>query len=93
MTLDLILWSLLVASRKPDRRLLLLSGGLGIQLTGAILGASVRGLAHNHALFFLGTALEVITGFIALYVWWRAFRALPAPAAYAVKTAKGGPPA
>src|SRR5579864_2089986 len=36
--LDLILWSLLVTSRKPDHRLLLLSGGLGIQLTGALIG-------------------------------------------------------
>ena len=36
--LDLILWSLLVTARRPNRRLMLLSGGLGLQLTGAIMG-------------------------------------------------------
>ena len=70
--LDLILWSLLLASRRPDRRLLLLSGGLGVQLTGAILGQSVRGLSRSGVI--PGTLIEVTTGLLALYVWWRAFR-------------------
>ncbi|MGA2591487.1 MAG: hypothetical protein ABSH32_16320 [Bryobacteraceae bacterium] len=77
--LDLMLWSLLLASRRPNRRLLLLSGGLGIQLTGAILGESVRGLSRSGLI--PGTLLEVITGLLGLYVWWRAFR--PAPVARA----------
>ena len=32
--LDLILWSLLITARRPNRCLMLLSGGLGLQLTG-----------------------------------------------------------
>ena len=75
--LDLMLWSLLLASRRPKRRLLLLSGGLGIQLTGAILGESLRGLSRSGKI--PGTLLEVITGLLGLYIWWRAFR--PAPVA------------
>lgn len=75
--LDLILWSLLVASRQPDHRLLLLSGGLGVQLTGAIIGQSVRQLSPRT--FLLGTLLEVSTGFLGLYIWWRALRPVPPP--------------
>ncbi|MGA3078550.1 MAG: hypothetical protein ABSG56_33325 [Bryobacteraceae bacterium] len=70
--LDLILWSLLVTARRPNRRLMLLSGGLGLQLTGAIMGEQLRQLSRS--LFLTGTLLEVTTGLLGLYVWWRALR-------------------
>lgn len=73
--LDVILWSLLVTARRPDRRLLLLSGGLGLQLTGAIMGESLRHLSHS--LFGEGTLVEVGTGFLGLFIWWRALRTAP----------------
>jgi hypothetical protein len=72
VVLDLILWILLAASRRPNHRLLLLSGGLGIQLTGAILGQSVRQLSRSTVL--PGALLEVVTGLVGLYIWWRALR-------------------
>ena len=75
--LDLILWSLLLSARPPNRRLMLLSGGLGLQLTGAIMGEQLR--QHSHSLFLTGTLLEVTTGFLGLYIWWRALRPIPAP--------------
>jgi hypothetical protein len=81
--LDLILWSLLAAARRPDRqrlpdrRLMLLSGGLGLQLTGAIMGEQLRQFSRR--LLLTGTLLEVITGFLCLYIWWRALRPAPAP--------------
>jgi hypothetical protein len=77
VVLDLILWSLLVTARRPDRRLLLLSGGLGLQLTGAIMGASLIRLSHK--LFLEGALVEVVTYSIGLYVWWRALRPAPVP--------------
>lgn len=80
--LDLILWSLLAAARRPNRRLMLLSGGLGLQLTGAIMGAQLRHLSLS--LFLTGSLLEVATGFLGLYIWWRALR--PAPAAERAST-------
>src|SRR5580700_10677399 len=58
--LDLILWSLLVAARRPDRRLMLLSGGLGLQLTGAIMGEQLR--QFSRSMFIIGAVLEVTTG-------------------------------
>jgi len=75
--LDLILWSLLLTAQRPDRRLLLLSGGLGLQLTGAIMGEQLRNFSHS--LWLTGTLLEVTTGLLGLYIWWRALRAAPAP--------------
>jgi hypothetical protein len=75
--LDLILWSLLLTARPPNRRLMLLSGGLGLQLTGAIMGEQLRHFSHS--LFSAGTVLEVTTGFLGLYIWWRALRPAPAP--------------
>jgi hypothetical protein len=75
--LDLILWSLLAAARRPNRRLMLLSGGLGLQLTGAIMGEQLR--QFSRSLLLTGTLLEVTTGFLCLYIWWRALRTAPAP--------------
>ncbi|HUE03961.1 MAG TPA: hypothetical protein VMR62_30695 [Bryobacteraceae bacterium] len=75
--LDLMLWSLLVTARRPNRRLLLLSGGLGLQLTGAIMGEQLRHFSHT--LLVPGTLLEILSGFLGLYIWWRALRPAPVP--------------
>jgi hypothetical protein len=76
--LDLILWSLLAAARRPDRGLMLLSGGLGLQLTGAIMGEQLRHFSRR--LLLTGTLLEVTTGFLCLYIWWRALGVARLPA-------------
>jgi len=79
--LDLILWSLLATARNPNRRLMLLSGGLGLQLTGAIMGEQLRKLSHGpglHGLLLTGQLLEVTTSLLGLYIWWRALRTAPA---------------
>ncbi len=75
--LDLVLWSLLLTARRPNRRLMQLSGGLGLQLTGAIMGEQLRHFSHS--LFLAGSLLEVTTGFLGLYIWWRALRPVTAP--------------
>jgi hypothetical protein len=75
--LDLILWSLLLTARHPNRRLMLLSGGLGLQLTGTIMGEQLRHFSRS--LRPEGTFLEVTAGFLCLYIWWRALRTAPAP--------------
>jgi hypothetical protein len=75
--LDLVLWSLLLTARRPNRRLMQLSGGLGLQLTGAIKGEQLRHFSRS--LFLAGSLLEVTTGFLGLYIWWRALRPATAP--------------
>jgi hypothetical protein len=86
--LDLILWVLLAAARRPDRRLMLLSGGLGLQFTGAIMGESLRHLSRDYRwLLMPGTLLEVVTDLLSLYIWWRALRTAPISQSTAIQRA------
>ncbi len=75
--LDLLLWSTLIARKKKDLELLMLSGGLGIEFTGSAIGQSVRQLAQSgrHANVALaGSTLVVVSSLMCLYIWWQAFR-------------------
>lgn len=79
--LDLVLWALLIASREKDRRLLLLSGALGIQFTGEAIGEAVRQLAihhRSHPVALLGSTLVVTADILRSYIWWRVFYKSPA---------------
>ncbi len=69
---NLILWALLIRSRHPDRTLLLLSGGLGVEMAGKAIGHSLRTLAP--ALVGFGNLIIVLSYLFGLYVWWQAFR-------------------
>jgi hypothetical protein len=75
--LDLALWAMLIAARKKDYRLLMLSCGLGIMFTGGAIGESLRNLAstnEHHVLSSIGGLIVLIADTILLYIWWRAFR-------------------
>jgi hypothetical protein len=74
--LDLLLWTVLIASRRKDRILLMISGGLGIKFTGAAIGYSLSLIpgASNRMAIFIGGIIKVITYLVCLYVWWEAFR-------------------
>ena len=79
--LDLALWALLIASREKDHRLLLLSGGLGIQFTGEAIGASILQLAlrtRSRAISLTGAVVMLLADLIFLYIWWQALRTAPA---------------
>ena len=81
--LDMALWALLIAAREKDHRLLLLSGGLGIQFTGAAMGRSIGQLAlrtRSHAMSLSGGVVTLLADLVFLYIWWQALRAEPAPA-------------
>jgi hypothetical protein len=75
--LDLALWTLLIAAREKDHRLLMLSGALGIQFTGEAIGGSLRHLsqANRSALITnIGNAVVVLTELLFLYILWQVFR-------------------
>lgn len=86
--LDLALWILLIASREKDRRVLLLSGALGIYFTGEAIGYSVMQLAaffhRSHALALFGSTLVVAADIVRSYIWLRVFQGkqLPSRGAY-----------
>jgi hypothetical protein len=75
--LDLGLWALLISRRKRDTRLLLVTGGLGIQFTGEAIGDSLRSMAlqrHSRGLSYTGSFLITVADLTALYIFWQAFR-------------------
>jgi len=88
--MDLMLWTLLVASRDKDHQLLLLSGGLGVEFAGDAIGDSLRQLAiqpRSHALWMTGNLVTIAAGAFRYYAWWRALRRQPAEDARASRAA------
>lgn len=75
--LNLILWAVLIKSRLADRTLLLISGGLGIQMAGQAIGHSLRQVSHDQSspVRISGDLMLVISHLACLYIWWQAFRA------------------
>jgi hypothetical protein len=75
--LDLALWALLISQRQTDHRILLLSGGLGIQFAGDAIGSSITQLAiqnHSRPISMVGNVLTVTASLVFLYIWWQALR-------------------
>jgi hypothetical protein len=68
----LILWFVLIASEKRDPRLLMITGGLGVQVTGEAIGQSLRNLSPRTAL--AGGLIGIFALFLCLYIWWRALQ-------------------
>ena len=78
--LDLALWALLIAAREKDHRLLLLSGGLGIQFAGEAMGTSILQLAlrtRSRAMSLTGSVVMLLADLVVLYIWWQALRTAP----------------
>ena len=67
----LILWFVLIASEKRDTRLLVITGGLGLQMTGEAIGQSLRQISKSTEI--LGILTLMFAHFLCLYIWWRAF--------------------
>jgi hypothetical protein len=73
--LDFGLWLTLLATRRTEGQVLLLSGGLGIQFTGDALGQSLRSLFPWE--LSPGDVIALLAYLTASWVWWRALRAPP----------------
>jgi len=74
--LNLVLWAVLIQHRRGDRTLLVVTGGMGIQMAGKAVGHSLRQLSP--AAWTAGNLIIVLTHLLCLYIWWQAFRQ-PAP--------------
>ena len=70
--LNLVLWAALLKHRRPDQTLLLVSGGMGIQMAGKAIGHALRQLSHST--ITLGNLVIVLSHLLCLYIWWQAFR-------------------
>jgi hypothetical protein len=75
VVLTLLLWSTLIASRKKDNQLLLVTGGLGLQFTVEAIAQSLRQLSrHRPAILLAANLLLSAAHLMRLYVWREAFR-------------------
>ena len=75
--LDLALWMILIASRKGDRRLMLICGALGMQFTAEAIGEAIVNLSAaqmSEAVALSGSVVAVAGNLLCLYVWWQTFR-------------------
>lgn len=75
--LDFALWGLLLSARFKDKRLLLVTGGLGIQFSGEAIGEWLRSTALQHnsrSLSFAGSFVTTLVDLTSLYIIWQAFR-------------------
>ena len=71
----LVLWFVLIASEKRDTRLLVITGGLGLQMTGEAIGQSLIQISKSTQV--LGVLTLMFAHFLCLYIWWRAFSTSP----------------
>jgi peptidoglycan/LPS O-acetylase OafA/YrhL len=71
--LNLVLWAVLIQFRRQDRTLLMVSGGMGIQMAGKAIGHSLRQLLYPHDPL-PGDLIIVLSHLLCLYIWWQAFR-------------------
>jgi hypothetical protein len=81
--LDLALWAMLLGSQKRETRLLLLSGGLGIQFTGEAIGQSVR--EWLPWALSPGDIIVAAANLVSLWIWWQALRTVTAADPTALK--------
>jgi hypothetical protein len=73
--LTLLLWSTLIASKKKDDQLLMITGGLGLQFTLEAIGQSLRQLSrHRPTILLIANILLSVAHIMRFYVWREAFR-------------------
>ncbi|MGA3024542.1 MAG: hypothetical protein ABSF98_07225 [Bryobacteraceae bacterium] len=73
--LNLVLWIILIRNRSRDVVLLLVSAGLGIQVTGEVIGRTIWLPAQASSISWLPKAIVLLCQAGALFVWYCAFRA------------------
>ncbi len=80
--LNLYWWTLLLRRRQLDRRILLLSAGIGLLMAGQVISDGVSSFYRDsHNLKLLGAVLMYLTHCAALYTWYNAFRSTNAATA------------
>ncbi|GEM_PF-1127778 len=73
--LNLYWWTLLLRKRQLDRRVLLLSAGIGLMMTGQVIGDGIASIAgFRDWVAELANLVMYGTHFACLYTWYSAFR-------------------
>ena len=77
--LNVVLWLSLIRSGLADRRLLFVSGGLGLNMAGQAIGQSMLEMGRSSWLGFFGNLIAIASHMVCLYIWWVAFRRVEVP--------------
>ena len=88
MLLNAVLWFTLLKVNHPDRRLYLVTSGMGLALSGAAIAHALRTVGQ---LVVVAGLLLVITYFGKLYIWYVALRPIKAVASGQWPVAGGKP--
>lgn len=72
IVMNLFLWIQLIRERTSQRIVLLISSGLGLQMTADAMGNSLRLLSPDFVQ--VGNFVLILAHLMCLYVWWSAFR-------------------
>ncbi len=74
MLLNLYWWTLLLRRRQLDRRVLLLSAGIGLMMTGQVVSDGLSAFfLDSQEIRLIGAAIMYATHYASLYVWFQAF--------------------
>ena len=77
--LNLFWWTLLLRKRKVERRVMLLSTGIGLMMTGQVIGDGLLILNNRNIGYFIAAYMIMyLTHYACLYSWYSAFRPGPA---------------
>jgi hypothetical protein len=71
--LNLVLWGMLVNNRRVGLRFLLVSAGIGIQVTGDVTGHSLRLFTHSPSFVWAPNLLMNASQILAMVIWLYAF--------------------
>jgi hypothetical protein len=80
--LNLYWWTLLLGSKKVSRRIMLLSTGIGLQMTGQVIGDGVLSFIKTndqYGIIILSFLIMFLTHYCSLGTWYEAFNPKNAP--------------
>jgi hypothetical protein len=75
--INLLAWFAYAKAGARDTTRLMISGGLGLQMTGEAIGQAIRQLETSTNAMLAGSIFIVITHFLCLFIWWRALAGSP----------------
>ncbi len=71
--LNFVLWGAIIQRRENDYLLFMVSAGIGVQVTGEVIGHTLRLYSHDHSTVWVPTMLVYLSEVLCLAIWIWAF--------------------
>jgi len=72
--LNIVLWFELIRTRNRDRCVLLVCGGLGLNMAGEAIAQSLLAVSSGDVAWWVANLVGVLSHLFCLLIWWVAFR-------------------